>query len=203
MNRAFLKAVEVGVRHKFPHWNDSSVGTIGIAIADMVLERLNYELDFASNNPKGSQEVLIKLMKLSYIFLSRRIELDPNNAHEAYKKRACLSQHYSSLLYGVQTDRKEEIISDYYDASIAFARKNKNEEAAKLMRISISLFLKYTPNSRVKFSKGNLYKSVLEGREKNNDIYQELLNEYRSDQLELNAETYGNNFWNDLNWQIV
>ncbi|MEN8191407.1 MAG: hypothetical protein ABFS12_01240 [Bacteroidota bacterium] len=200
MNRAFLKAVEVGVKHKFPHWNDSAVGTIGIAIADMVLERLSYELDFASKNNQVSNKVLIKLMKLSYIFISRRIELDPQNSHEAYKKRACLSQHYSSFLYGILPDSKEEIISDYYDASIAYARKNKNEEAAKLMRVAISLFLKYTPDSKIKFSKGNLYRSVLEGREKNNMVYQELLKDYRADKLDLNEATYDISFWEKLNW---
>lgn len=200
MNRAFLKAVEVGVKHKFPHWNDNAVGTIGIAIADMVLERLSYELDYASSRSDISQKVLIKLMKLSYIFLSRRIELDPEKSYEAFKKRASLSQHYSSLLSGLQQDRKEEIISDFYDASIAFARRGKNEEAAKLMRISISLFLKYTPESKIKFSKGNLYKSVLEGREKNEKIYQSLLKEYREDKLDLNEETYKTTLWNELNW---
>lgn len=200
MNRAFLKAVEVGVKHKFPHWNDSAVGTIGIAIADMVLDRLSYELDYASGRSDISQKVLIKLMKLSYIFLSRRIELDPEKSYEAFKKRASLSQHYSSLLSGLQHDRKEEIISDFYDASIAFARRGKNEEAARLMRISISLYLKYTPESKIKFSKGNLYKSVLEGRKKNEKIYQSLLKEYREDKLDLNEETYKTTLWNELNW---
>ncbi|VAX24568.1 hypothetical protein MNBD_IGNAVI01-3101 [hydrothermal vent metagenome] len=203
MNKAFLKAVEVGVKYKFPHWNDGTVGTIGIAIADMVLERLDYELDFVSSGSNFSNEVLIKLMKLSYIFLSRKIEIDPENSHEAFSKRACLSQHYSSVLYGIQTDRKEEIISDYYDSSISYAKRRKNLEAAKFMRIAISLYLKYTPDSRKNFSKGNLYRSVLIGREKNEALYNELLKEYRSDQLELNEMTYDESFWQKLNWMPV
>ena len=115
MNRAFLKAVEVGVKYKFPHWNDGTVGTIGVTIADMVHDRLNYEIDFAASSSSNvSHDVLVKLMKLSFIFLSRKIELDPNNSRQAFKKRACLSQHYSPLLYGIQTDIKDDIISDYY-----------------------------------------------------------------------------------------
>jgi len=203
MNRAFLKAVEVGVKYKFPHWNDGTVGTIGIAIADMVLERLDYEIDIMSASSNFSNEVLIKLMKLSFIFLSRKIEIDPNNSHEAFSKRACLSQHYSSVLYGIQTDKKEEIISDFYDSSIAYAKKNRKEEASKFMRSAISLYLKYTPNSRNSFSKGNLYKTVLIGREKNKVLYNELLKEYRADKLELNEMTYDKNFWQQLNWVPV
>jgi len=200
MNKTFLKAVEVGVKYKFPHWNDSTVGNIGIAIADLVLERLDYELDFVLSGNNYSNEVLIKLMKLSFIFLSRKIEIDPVNSHEAFDKRACLSQHYSSVLYGIQTDRKEEIISDYYDSSISYAKKKKNEEAAKFMRIAISLYLKYTPDSRKNFSKENLYRSVLIGREKNKILYNKLLIEYRSDKLELKEMTYNENFWQQLNW---
>ena len=203
MNRAFLKAVEVGIKHKFPHWNDSAVGAIGVAIADMVIDRLNYEIDFASNNHNSQNDLLIKLMKLSFIFLSRKIELDPENSHEAYFKRANLSQHYSSLLNGVQADKKEEIIADYYYASIAYSRREKDEDSAKLMRIAISLFLKYTPNSRDNFSKGNLYKSVLEGKQKNKLIYQELLNEYRADKLFLDNKTFESAFWNNQNWVQV
>ena len=203
MNRAFLKSVEVGIKHKFPHWNNSAVGAIGVAIADMVLERLNYEIDFTSNSNHRSTELLKKLMKLSFIFLSRKIELDPEYSHEAYHKRAALSQHYSSLLYGIQTDNKNEIISDYYFASISYARREKNEDAAKLMRIAISLYLKYTPNSKDNFSKGNLYKTVLEGKQKNNLLYKELLKEYSADKLVLDKETYETAFWNKQNWVQV
>ncbi len=203
MNRAFLKAVEIGIKYKFPHWNDCTVGTIGIAIADMVLERLDYEIDIMASNSNFSNEVLIKLMKLSFIFLSRKIEIDPNNSADAHSKRASLSQHYSSVLYCIQTDKKEEIISDFYDASITFAKKNNSEKAAKFMRTAISLYLKYTPNSRNNFSKGNLYKTVLIGREKNNSLYNELLKEYQSDKLALDDSTYNENFWKQLNWMPV
>lgn len=203
MNKAFFKAVEMGVKYKFPHWNNSTVGTIGIAIADLVLERLDYELDFASSSSSFSNEVLINLMKLSYIFLSRKIEINPENSYEAFNKRASLSQHYSSVLYGIQSDRKEEIISDYYDSSISYAKRKKNIEAAKYMRTAISLYLKYTPDSKKNFSKGNLYRSVLIGREKNKGLYEELLKEYRSDKLKLNEMTYDEKFWQKLNWVSV
>lgn len=200
MNTVFLKSVEVGTKYKFPHWNDSTVGTFGVAIADMVLDRLNYEMELASNTDKLSNDVLVKLMKLSFIFLSRKIELDSENSAEAYNKRASLSQHYSSLLHGQQLDNKEDIISDYYYASIAYARKEKNEMSSKLMRTSISLFLKYTPDSKDNFSKGNLYKSVLEGKDRNNLLYNELLKEYQQDKLELSAEISDRAFWENLNW---
>ena len=146
MNRAFLKAVEVGMKYKFPYWNDNTIGTLGVTISDMVFDRLNYEMDFASYNDEASNEILVKLMKLSFIFLSRKIELDPENSSEAYMKRASLSQHYSSLLHGIQLDRKDDVISDNYYASIAYSRIDKNEESAKHMRLTISLYLKYTPN---------------------------------------------------------
>ena len=203
MNRAFLKAVEVGMKYKFPHWNDSTIGTLGVTISDMVLDRLNYELDFASYNDEASNEILVKLMKLSFIFLSRKIELDPEYSAEAYMKRASLSQHYSSLLHGQQLDIKDDIISDNYYASIAYSRKDNNEESAKQMRLAISLYLKYTPNSRDNFSKGNLYKAVLEGKEKNDQLYKELLNEYQADKLVLSDEILEHAFWNKQNWVKV
>ena len=203
MNRAFLKAVEVGTKYKFPHWNESTIGTIGVAITDMVLDRLNYELDFASYNDQTSNEILVKLMKLSFIFLSRRIELNPENSAEAYMKRASLSQHYSSLLNGIQMDRKDDIISDNYYASIAYSRLDKDAEAAKHMRLAISLYLKYTPNSKNNFSKGNLYKSVLEGKQKNEKLNKELLSEYQADKLVLSDEVLENAFWNKQNWVEV
>lgn len=203
MNRAFLKAVEVGIKYKFPHWNDSTIGTIGVAISDLVLDRLNYELDFASYNDESSNEILVKLMKLSFIFLSRKIELDPENSSEAYMKRASLSQHYSSLLHGLQLDRKDDIISDNYYVSIAYARKDKSEESAKYMRLAISLFLKYTPNSKDSFSKGNLYKSVLGGKEQNDLLYVKLLKEYQTDKLVLSEKILENAFWKNQNWVKV
>ena len=203
MNRAFLKAVEVGTKYKFPHWNESTIGTIGAAITDMVLDRLNYELDFASYNDQTSNEILVKLMKLSFIFLSRRIELNPENSGEAFMKRASLSQHYSSLLNGIQMDRKDDIISDNYYASIAYSRLDKDAEAATHMRLAISLYLKYTPNSKNNFSKGNLYKSVLEGKEKNEKLNKELLSEYQADKLVLSYEVLENAFWNKQNWVEV
>ena len=203
MNRAFLKAIEVGMKYKFPHWNDSTIGTLGVTISDMVLDRLNYELDFASYNDETSNEILVKLMKLSFIFLSRKIELDPEYSSEAYMKRASLSQHYSSLLHGQQLDIKDDIISDNYYASISYARWNKNEESAKHMRIAISLFLKYTTNSRDNFSKGNLYKTVLEGKEKNDLLYKELLKEYQADKLILSDKILEHAFWKNQNWVSV
>lgn len=203
MNRAFLKAVEVGMKYKFPHWNDSTIGTIGATISDMVLDRLNYELDFASYNDEASNEILVKLMKLSFIFLSRNIELDPENSSEAYMKRASLSQHYSSLLNGLQSDRKDDIISDNYYASIAYARKNKNEESAIHMRLAISIYLKYTPNSKDNFSKGNLYKSVLGGKEQNDLLYAKLLKEYQTDQLVISDKILEHAFWKNQNWVKV
>lgn len=203
MNRAFLKAVEVGIKYKFPHWNDSTIGTIGATITDMVLDRLNYELDFAAYSDEVSNEVLVKLMKLSFVFLSRKIELDPENSAEAYNKRASLLQHYSSLLHGLQLAKKDDIISDNYYSSISYARNNRNIDAAKQMRIAISLYLKYTQNSRDNFSKGNLYRSVLVGKEKNNKLYNELLNEYRADKLVLSDKILKHAFWNNQNWVKV
>ncbi len=203
MNRAFLKAVEVGMKYKFPYWNDNTIGTLGVTISDMVFDRLNYEMDFASYNDEASNEILVKLMKLSFIFLSRKIELDPENSSEAYMKRASLSQHYSSLLHGIQLDRKDDVISDNYYASIAYSRIDKNEESAKHMRLTISLYLKYTPNSKDNFSKGNLYKSVLEGKEKNELLYNKLLKEYQTDKLVLSDKILEHAFWNNQNWVKV
>lgn len=203
MNRAFLKAVEVGMKYKFPYWNDNTIGTLGVTISDMVLDRISYELDFASYNDEASNEILVKLMKLSFIFLSRKIELDPENSSEAYMKRASLSQHYSSLLQGIQLDRKDDVISDNYYASIAYSRIDKNEESAKQMRLAISLYLKYTPNSKDNFSKGNLYKSVLEGKEKNELLYKKLLKEYQTDKLVLSDKILEHAFWNNQNWVKV
>ena len=97
MNKIFIKAVEIGIKHKFPHWDSTNVGILGIAMADLLLDRLNYELYSVKFDDRDVDKLLMKLMKLSFIFLSRRLEITTDKGHEVYQKRAILLQDYSAL----------------------------------------------------------------------------------------------------------
>ena len=58
--KVFLKAVEIGIKNKFPHWHSINVGILGVAIADLLMERIQYELFHVQYHEENVDEVLKK-----------------------------------------------------------------------------------------------------------------------------------------------
>ncbi len=188
--RIFLKAVEIGIRHKFPHWDSTNVGILGIAMADLLMERLNYELYSVKFDDDEVDLLLQKLMKLSFLFLTRRLEVSSSNTQEIYEKRAYLVQNYGAALFGKQMDNKVGIISDHYHASLEFAEKRFTLDAKKQMEQARQLYKKYHPNQDNETSDDDLHAIAEEGMLNNFQMYTELLKEYQENKLDIEEEEF-------------
>ncbi|MEN8193696.1 MAG: hypothetical protein ABFS12_12815 [Bacteroidota bacterium] len=193
--KIFLKAVEIGIKHKFPHWDSTNVGILGVAMADLLMERLNYELFSVKYDDENIDELLYKLMKLSYLFLTRRLEVSSSNAHEIYEKRAYLVQNYGAALFGEQVDDKDGIISDHYYASLAYTEKRFKDDAEKQMEEAKLLYHKY--NSEENATTEELLMTSEEGMLKNYKLYDELLKEYQESKLDIAEEEFEEYFNNN------
>ena len=196
-SKVFLKAVEIGVKHRFPHWDSTNVGILGIAIADLLLERLNYELYTVKFDDNDVDEILKKLMKISFIFLTRRLEVSSSNSHEVYMKRANLVQNYGAALFGEQVDCKEGIISDHYFSSLEYAEKRFSADAEEQMELAEQLFRKYHPDQKEEITIEEMYKVAELGLLKNYKLYSEVLKEYQESKLNIDEteliEYFNNN----------
>ena len=197
MSKIFIKAVEIGIKHKFPHWDSTNVGILGMAMADLLLDRLNYELYTVKFDDKDVDKLLMKLMKLSFIFLSRRLEITTDKGHEVYQKRAVLLQDYSAALYGEQRDCKDEIISDHFISSLLYTKKGYKVDAEKEMDLAKSLYKKYTPDSKEPIEIDDVFEVVKIGKLKNNKLYDKLLKEYSENELEIKKTEFEEYFWNN------
>lgn len=195
--RIFLKAVEIGIRHKFPHWDSTNVGILGIAMADLLMERLNYELYSVKFDDDDVDLLLQKLMKLSFLFLTRRLEISSSNAQEIYEKRADLVQNYGAALFGKQMDNKAGIISDHHNASLEYAEKRFTLDAKKHMELAKQLLSKYNPNNEENSSEDDLQEIVEEGMLMNYQMYSELLKEYQENKLDIEEEEFEEYFLNN------
>ena len=195
--RIFLKAVEIGIRHKFPHWDSTNVGILGIAMADLLMERLNYELYSVKFDDDEVDLLLQKLMKLSFLFLTRRLEISSSNAQEIYEKRAYLVQNYGAALFGKQINNKAGIISDHYHASLEFAEKRFTLDAKKQMELAKQLFKKYNPNQENESLDDDLHEIAEEGMLTNFQMYAELLKEYQESKLDIEEEEFQEYFLNN------
>ena len=188
--KIFLKAVEIGIKHKFPHWDSTNIGIIGVAIADLLLERLNYELYSVKFDDKEIDQVLQKLMKLSFLFLTRRLEVSSSNAHEIYEKRAYLVQNYGAALFGKQFCNKDGIISDHYYASLEYAGKRFSSDAEIQMEQAEKLYKKYKTNEEKVYTVEEILITAEEGMTQNFQLYNELLKEYQQDELDINESEF-------------
>ena len=197
MSKVFIKVVEIGIRQRFPHWNSPNVGILGVAIADLLMERLNYELYSVKFDDKDVDELLNKLMKLSFLFLSRRLEISSSNVHEIYMKRSFLLQNYGAALNGKQNDNKDEIISDHYNSSLAFTEKEFNADAKEQMELAKLLCRKYNQKQKEEIASEDLQETVKTGMVKHNKLYDELLKEYQENKLSIKASEFEEYFLNN------
>lgn len=195
--RIFLKAVEIGIKHKFPHWDSTNVGILGIAMADLLMERLNYELYSVKFDDDDVDLLLQKLMKLSYLFLTRRLEVSSSNSHEIYEKRAYLVQNYGAALFGEQLNDKTGIISDHYHASIEYAEKRFTIDAKKQMELAKQLYQKYNPDKDDEKTSEELPSVAEEGMITNFQLYNEMLKEYQENKLEIDESEFEEYFLNN------
>lgn len=186
-SKIFLKAVEIGIKHKFPHWDSTNVGILGIAIADLLMNRLNYELESVSPDQENVDQIIKKLIKLSFLFLTRRLEVSSSDAHDIYMKRAYLLQNYGAALHGELVDNKEEVISDHYYSSMSFSEKRFQTSAEEQMNLAKLLSRKYNADHSEEVSIDELHEIAEEGMLKNFKLYNDILKEYREDKLDIEA----------------
>lgn len=197
MSKVFIKAVEIGIKHRFPHWDSTNVGILGVAIADLLMDRLNYELYSVKFDDKDVDELLNKLMKLSYLFLSRRLEVSSSNAHEIHMKRAYLLQNYGAAFDGKQNDDKDKIISDHYYASLAFEEKKFTSDADEQMELAKLLYEKYNVERKEEITPEGLHEVAQSGMMKHYELYNEILREYSEDKLSIKLTEFEEYFWNN------
>lgn len=197
MNKVFIKTIEIGIKKKFPHWNSTNIGVLGTAIADLLIKRLNYELNSVQHDDENAEEILKKLMKLSFLFLTRRLEVSSSNAHEIFKTRAQLLQNYGAVLHGRQTECKDEIISDHFYSSLAYKEKRFEEDARAEMELAQLLFLKYDPKQSNKIIEDDFQKVINDGMIKNYNLYNDLLKEYEENRLNIEEVEFEECFWNN------
>lgn len=197
MSKVFIKAVEIGIKYRFPHWDSTNIGILGIAIADLLMDRLNYELYSVKFDDKDVDELLNKLMKLSYLFLSRRLEVSSSNAQEVYMKRAYLFQNYGAAFSGEQNDDMDKIISDHYNASLAFAEKRFTSDADEQMELAKLLYRKYNIEQKKEVTQEDIHKVAQIGMMKHFELYNKLLKEYSEDKLSIQLTEFEEYFWNN------
>ena len=196
MSKVFIKVVEIGIKQRFPHWNSTNVGILGIAIADLLMDRLSYELDSVKFDNKDVDDLLKKLVKLSFLFLSRRLEVSSSNANEIYMKRSYLLQNYGAALYGKQNDSKDEIISDHYNSSLALTEKKFIADAEEQMELAKLLYRKYNHEQK-EITSEDLREVVETGMIKYNKLYNKLLAEYQENKLSIKTSEFEEYFLNN------
>ena len=202
-SKIFLRPVEIGIKHKFPHWDSTNVGILGIAIADLLMNRLNYELDSVSPDQENVDEILKKLIKLSFLFLTRRLEVSSSDAHDIYMKRAYLLQNYGAALHGEMVDNKEEVISDHYYSSLSFSERRFDGDSEKQLNLAKLLLQKYNPEQNTEATMDELHKTAEEGMLKNFKLYNDILKEYQEDKLDIEADELENYFANHENLAVA
>ena len=185
MKKLYVMAIEIGLHNKYPHWDSKYIESIGQAMADLLLYR--FKPDEIQND-----EVVQKLIKLSYIFLSRSIELSPDSAYNSYLKRAIIFDRYSSILNTLETDEKLNIMSDLFYASQAFENAGYHSDAEKQLNEAKLLYVYF---DNIDYSDMNVYQNTLPGlamlgKQKNDKLYEHYLSEYNKDELKLPIQSF-------------
>lgn len=176
-------AIEIGINHKFPHWDSSTIDIISEAFSDLLLNQIQRDKIVVD-------EFFERFVKLAFIFLSRSIALKRDRAYESFKQRAMLLDRYSSILYGKMQEERFEALSDYCLASQAFSKYGFIHESQVLMKKAIAVYSDEVINSERNALIRDMSGLVKVGKLKNDELYERLLADYQRDELSVTSESF-------------
>ncbi len=178
-------AIEIGINHKFPHWDSSTIDIISEAFSDLLLNRIQADKMIVD-------DFIEKFVKLAFIFLSRSIALKRDRAYESFKQRAMLLDRYSSILYGKIQDERFDALSDYCRASQAFSKYGFIHESQVLMKKAIAVYSEEVINSEKDAPIRDMSGLVKVGKHRNDELYERLLTDYQRDELSVTSDSFNN-----------